>query len=153
MEILDLAFISYLDKRRRYPRSMSNNNPGNVRRSDKDFKGKIKHSDNKDKSFERFEMYWYGIYAVLAILKDYYFNEGANTIEKLILRYAKPGSLLQPYYEAVSKGSGFKTREKIIWKEPAMYLIIDEICRYEGKGRNPRITPDLFHFVWTKLNP
>lgn len=145
---MTVADISYLNDSR-YPRAMRLNNPCLVHKSKLGWTGKLQ--ENKDRSFESFDKYWHGVHAALRIIQKYYFEEKANTIEKLINRYARHGTLLTPYVIAVSNGSGFRPRQVIPWKRESIYLIVSEIARYECKNRNPMIHPDLFAFVWLKI--
>lgn len=130
------------------PRGIRLNNPLLVKRSNQAWPGKIEQS--KDRSFEAFEYYWQGIHAGARIIHKYYI-EGASTLEKLIYRYARTGTELTPYIQAVSTGTGIRPREKFYFNRDVMYLIISEMARYELKGRNPMIHPDIFAFVWIKL--
>ncbi|MBK9223365.1 MAG: hypothetical protein IPO78_17710 [Saprospiraceae bacterium] len=147
---MGIDLITYFNDAR-FPRLIRLNNPFGITISDQSWIGKIPISERKDRSFEEFQKYHHGILAGLSIIQKYYFEDKANTIEKLINKFARKGTELAPYYEAVSKGSGFKPRQAITWKRESIYLIINEIARYENKGRNPMITPDLFAFVWLQI--
>lgn len=104
----------------------------------------------KDRSYEQFNKFHQGITCCLYILGKYYTENNANTIEKLITRYAKPNTILKPYFDSVSKGIGLKPRQVIKWNRENLYLIITEIARFENKGRNANITPDIFALSWLK---
>lgn len=143
---MDASLISYLGDNR-FPRAIRNNNPGNIRISTKNLIGKLPKEQRTDRSFEQFEYFWQGIASMILIFDDYR-HDGAKTIEKLIYRYAKPGALMQPYCEAVSVGSGIRPRQIIPWNWQTIYLITNEIARYENKGRNPMIMSDVFAYAW-----
>lgn len=142
-----IEYTSYLyDKK--YPRLMRLNNPLGILISLKLYVGK---QPKKDRTYECFDFYSNGILAGLQIIEHYYFENKANTIEKIINKYAKPGTELKPLYESISKGSGFKSRQVIPWRRESIYLIINELARALNKGRNPMIHPDLFAMCWLKL--
>ena len=74
------------------PRGIRNNNPMNIRKGN-NWKGE-KHPQT-DAAFEQFESMQYGVRAGLKILKNYMtgYNglaQKANTIEKMITRWAPP---------------------------------------------------------------
>lgn len=130
-------------------RLMKLNNPGGIYISKMEWAGKT--TKPGQKVYESFDFYHNGIHAMLVTICNYYHLDRANTIEKLINKYARPGTPLQPYYEAVSIGTGTRSRQAIRWKREEIYLIISEMCRFENRGRNPVIHPDLFAFVWLKI--
>lgn len=132
----------------RYPLLMRCNNCMGIIKSNKARKGEL---DSNVKKYCTFEFYWQGIYAGLKILDKLYHEEKATTIEKIIYRYARQDQDLKPFVQAVSKGYGFRPRQKFYWTEASIHLLVEEIARYQNKGRNPRITPELFRIVWDKL--
>lgn len=144
---MSVEYISYKDSKA--PRGMKLNNPLLVKKSKQDWIGKLK--ENPDRSFEAFEYYWQGVHAAIRIIQKYYFEDNANTIEKLIFKFARPGTEVTPFIQAVAIGAGLRPRQVFRFNRDTMYLIINEIARYELKGRNPMITPDLFAFVWLKI--
>lgn len=145
MEILNTSYLENTN----YPRLMRLNNPGGVLISKISWTGKI--TKPNQKTYESFDLYSNGVHAMLAIIANYYHLEKAKTIEKLIYKYAKPGTEITDYIKQVSTGSGFRPRQIIPWNRHAIYLIINEIARWENKGRNPIIHPDLFAAVWLKI--
>ena len=144
---MSVEYISYKDFKA--PRGMKLNNPLLVKKSKQDWIGKLK--ENPDRSFEAFEYYWQGVHAAIRIIQKYYFEDNANTIEKLIFKFARPGTEVTPFIQAVAIGAGLRPRQVFRFNRDTMYLIINEIARYELKGRNPLIHPDLFAFVWLKI--
>jgi len=66
-------------------RGYSNNNPGNIVKTDIQWKGEVECDDPK---FECFSSGSYGIRAIVLILDSYYTNHKINTIEGVIERYA-----------------------------------------------------------------
>lgn len=144
---MSVEYISYKDSKA--PRGMKLNNPLLVKKSKQDWIGKLK--ENPDRSFEAFEYYWQGVHAAIRIIQKYYFEDNANTIEKLIFKFARPGTEVTPYIQAVANGTGLRPRQVFKFNRETLFLIISEISRYELKGRNPMIHPDLFAFVWLKI--
>lgn len=149
-EVNDVTLITFLNDRR-YPRGMRNNNPGNIRISKAKWQGKIPDTDRKDRSFEQFYKYWYGVRALVVLLSSYYNKHGLTTIEKIINRFAPPvENETESYVSKVCKGTGFKARDKFIWNRQNVALLVREIARHEN-GRDALITDQLFAFVWLKL--
>lgn len=144
---MSVEYISYKDSKA--PRGMKLNNPLLVKKSKQDWIGKLK--ENPDRSFEAFEYYWQGVHAAIRIIQKYYFEDNANTIEKLIFKFARPGTEVTPYIQAVANGTGLRPRQVFKFNRETLFIITSEISRYELKGRNPMITPDLFAFVWLKI--
>ena len=70
-------------------RGLRNNNPGNIRVSRSDWKGKVPSDLNTDGAFEQFYNAEDGIRALARVLLTYY-NRGTNTIRKMINVYAPP---------------------------------------------------------------
>lgn len=62
------------------------NNPGNIRISDTPWRGKA--SPSSDAEFEEFSLPYYGLRALAKILISYMTLRGANTVRKIISRYA-----------------------------------------------------------------
>lgn len=70
------------------PRGYRNNNPLNIRISSSAWKGKINPSG--DSAFEQFVSMEYGYRAALRTMRTYINKYGANTIDKIISRWAPP---------------------------------------------------------------
>lgn len=68
-------------------RGIRNNNPGNIRIANNNWKGKVPVGENTDGSFEQFISPEYGIRAMGVLLRNY-INQGDNTIQEIISRYA-----------------------------------------------------------------
>lgn len=139
--------INYKDFKE-LPRGMRNNNPGNIKKSKCRWKGKTK---STDRSFEQFNYYWQGVRVMMIILLKYY-DEGANTVERIVYKYARENQLLTPYVESVSKGMALRPRQQFTMNRPTLLLLCTEICRYELKGVNPRIGSNLFNYCWLNIN-
>lgn len=68
-------------------RGLRNNNPGNIRRSSSAWQGKIPHTQSTDTAFEQFASIEWGIRAMYKLLINYS-NDGLNTVQKIINKYA-----------------------------------------------------------------
>jgi hypothetical protein len=131
-------------------RLMRLNNPGGVRISPCNWSGKI--TPHGARVYEHFASYANGIGAMLELLVRYYHADTpANTIEKLVYRYGDTHTDITSYINAVCIGSGIRARQVFQWRRETMYLITTEMCRFENKGRNPIIHPDLFAYVWLNI--
>lgn len=97
------------------PRGYRNNNPLNIRISNSAWKGKINPSG--DKAFEQFVSMDYGYRAALRTMRTYITKYGANTIEKIISRWAPPS-------------------------ENNTLSYISNVCRIINERLNGAVTPD-----------
>jgi len=79
------------------PRGLRNNNPGNIRVSGSQWKGKIAYESNQDfdcssgkvvRSFEQFETYEYGIRAMIILIRNYMIRDGLRSIGAIINKWA-----------------------------------------------------------------
>jgi len=88
------------------PRGIRNNNPGNIRRSDDQWRGLA--ADQTDADFFRFAEPRFGIRAMARILQVYQEHHGLRTIREIINRWAP--SVENPtgdYVTAVAIWAGF----------------------------------------------
>lgn len=88
------------------PRGLRNNNPGNIRNSDKiDWTGEV--SLKKDNDFEEFEDIEHGYRAMFILVRNYILKHGLNTIRGIISRYAPAHeNHTENYIDIVSNRSG-----------------------------------------------
>lgn len=71
------------------PRGLRNNNPGNIRNSQRtEWQGEVKECDKKDNSFEEFEDMEHGYRALIKLLQNYRRRHGCRTIADFINRWA-----------------------------------------------------------------
>lgn len=146
----NVDLITFLNDKR-FPRGMRNNNPGNIRISKTNWKGKLSDQERKDRSFEQFSKYWYGVRSLIVLLSTYYFKYDLKTIEKIINRFAPPvENQTESYVQLVCKGTGFKARQIFIWERENVKLLVREIARHEN-GRDPLISDNLFALCWLDL--
>jgi hypothetical protein len=93
------------------PRGLRNNNPGNIRRADRDnpFQGEVRPS--QDTSFRQFKSMAYGYRAMLKILFTYH-KRGQRTITQIIKTWAPPvENNTLAYIHTVAKMSGIDQGE------------------------------------------
>lgn len=88
------------------------NNPGNLRKSIDLFKGEVVPS--KSPSFKQFKSADYGFRAMAVILLTYLKNYNADTISKIITRYAPPSeNNTKSYIDFVVKETGIAKDEQL----------------------------------------
>lgn len=71
------------------PRGIRNNNPGNIRNSERnDWAGEVSKADKKDNAFEEFKDIPHGIRAMMKLLLKYQRSYNLHSIKELIERWA-----------------------------------------------------------------
>ena len=111
---------------------LRNNNPGNLIRTSEPWKGKIPHSKNTDPKFEQFYELRYGLRAMIRNIITQ-INNGYNTIEKLITRYAPPSDNNKPeaYIKFVVNNLGAARHATIDMSEETIIALTQIIARME----------------------
>lgn len=85
------AVVAYNNSKRR---GLRNNNPGNIIKTNIDWKGKVPHTLNKDPHFEQFRAeggvpgHLWGLRAMFMDIRGDIEKKGMNTVAKLITSYA-----------------------------------------------------------------
>lgn len=114
------------------PRGIRNNNPGNIRKSSISWLGKV---DGVDEAFETFKDMVHGIRALIIVLRTYYTKYKLTTMNKILSRYAPANENdTKAYVNAVSKKTGLKPDEVIIWNKTTIVKLIKAICSVENAG-------------------
>ena len=117
-----------------YPRGVRNNNPGNIRKSDEAWIGKIPHEKNTDPDFEQFYNYTHGVRAMIVLLYGY-FKDDRDTIKEIIEVYAPSHENdTDQYIDNVSKWTGWNKRKKIDWNDTNLKKLVFAIIRQENAG-------------------
>ena len=99
------------------PRGYRNNNPLNIRYyAGNSWKGKVLPNTDRNNTFEQFINMAYGYRAALYLLRKY-INEGNNTVEKIISRWAPPSE---------NNTQGY----------------INDVCRISNSTFGTQLTPD-----------
>lgn len=89
------------------PRGVRNNNPGNIRISNNDWKGKIPKAENSDGAFEQFMELKFGVRAMIVLIRNWIKKGTANTLRKVVSRYAPSNeNNTAGYIDSVSKMTG-----------------------------------------------
>ncbi len=118
------------------PRGLRNNNPLNIRHSHDKFQGEIQ---GKDKSFKTFSTMPYGYRAGFVILHTY-LRKGANTIKKIITRFAPPSeNNTEKYIANVERWSGIPRDKALTSSNGADYILIVSAMSFVENGKNANI--------------
>lgn len=134
------------------PRGIRNNNPLNIRKGN-NWLGE--RQPQSDPAFEEFESMMMGIRAGFIILKNYQSyllprNERANTIRKIVCRWAPPvENNSDAYVRAVSSRTGLHPDEVVQFRDrKKMVAIVEAMCRVEcGKDIDPSIIESAYDLV------
>lgn len=138
--------LSYLGDQS-LPRGMRNNNPGNLRISNNDWQGKISVSENTDGAFEQFNLYVYGVRAMIRLVRDSYISAGNNTISKVINRYAPSSeNNTTAYINTVSSSMGISPNQTLSTDYNTMQALIQAMAKHEN-GRDA-ISNTIFSIAW-----
>lgn len=114
------------------PRGIRNNNPGNIRKSDVLWVGKV---TGEDPDFETFDTPVRGLRALMMTLLTYYRRHGLDTVQAIINRWAPPSENdTGSYASAVAAELGVAVRDKIAVTAPTtlMALALAIVCHENG---------------------
>lgn len=143
-----VANLSYLGQTG-LPRGMRNNNPGNIRKSNTAWKGKISSTDN---AFEQFSAYVWGIRAMIKNLQSYQRDRGLNTLTQLINTWAPAADNndTSAYIRNVALSSGFSPTQSLnLSDKNTMRKLVRSMAVVEN-GRDA-ITDPQFDYAWSIL--
>lgn len=133
------------------PRGMRNNNPGNLRRSDSSWQGKIPFSQSTDTAFEQFVLYKWGVRAMIKLIRNY-IGSGSNTIAKIITKYAPASeNNTNKYITDVAAWSGVNPNTVL---NPNDYELLKKVIIAMGRKENgpaDAITEADFYTAWQLL--
>ena len=109
-------------------RGVKNFNPGNLRKSNNAWKGKIK---GTDPAFETFSSPEYGIRALAKLICNYH-SQGFNTIDKMIDRYAPPHENdTEAYKKFVAKNVGISP-DTVVDLDVDLFNLVKSIIHMEN---------------------
>ena len=120
----------------RLPRGIRNNNPGNLRISVANWRGKILPPFRTDKDFEQFEAAKWGIRALMKTLKTYIEKYDLNTVEKIINRWAPPSENITTSYVRSVEQEMIPLNPVITWNEAQIVRLATAIIKHEN-GQMP----------------
>ncbi len=143
-----VALFSYLGQAG-LPRGMRNNNPGNIRRGNTAWQGKIPLAQNTDGAFEQFVTYVYGIRAMIKNLQSYY-RDGLNTVDGIINRWAPAADHndTNAYITTVCSRGGFSRNQPInLTSQDTMRRLVISMASVEN-ARLDAVTPEQFNYAW-----
>ncbi len=116
-----------------YVRGLRNNNPGNIKLTNIQWKGKIPNELNTDGTFEQFINYEYGVRALIVNIRTYYNKYGLNTIEKIITKYAPNNeNQTSKYIADVRKILGLNKNQPFILNKTTISALVMAIDRIEN---------------------
>lgn len=128
------------------PRGIRNNNPGNIRWSNDQWKGLIPKDQASDKSFCVFRTPEYGIRAMTRILRRYTQYPGIpnvgkpniDTVREIISRWAPPNeNNTEAYIQSVAKNVGVAANSPIdVFDSAIMLKLLKAIIAHEN-GQQP----------------
>lgn len=133
------------------PRGIRNNNPGNLRRTNINWQGKVPFAQSTDNAFEQFFAYKWGIRAMVKDLQNDFRVDGRKTIAALIAAYAPSSENdTSTYIQNVSSWTGIAPTAilpdtKGTWKALAIAMARKE------NGRADAITSGEFEQVWAEF--
>ena len=123
------------------PRGIRNNNPGNIRISNNQWRGKIPVSQNTDGSFEQFESMEMGVRAAILNLRSY-FDRGIDTIEGIIKKWAPPTENdTGAYVNYVERCSGVDRNKKLRFEPITISKILRCMFVMENGERFKHLLP------------
>lgn len=112
------------------PRGIRNNNPGNIKLTNIEWRGKVPRHLNTDLVFEQFYSWHYGVRAMAKQVSND-IARGFNTISKLINKYAPESeNVTSNYVRYVSEKTGIPSNAEIAQAD--VYRLIDAMSRYEN---------------------
>lgn len=116
------------------PRGIKNNNPGNIRKSDIKWQGKVV---GTDPAFESFASPEYGIRAMGKILRTYQ-RDGFDTVREMIDRWAPPvENDTDSYVNHVASLLGLAANDKVdLDNKTQLKMLLQAIVRHEN-GQQP----------------
>ena len=143
-----MGATSYLG-RADLPRGMRNNNPGNLRISSSQWRGKIPVAQNTDGDFEQFTEYRFGVRAMIKLIQNY-IAQGHNTLTKIITRYAPASENdTQAYIRAVSQATNISPYVVIQPQKSILGPVVQAMAKHENGFST--ITNQEFNEAWQIL--
>lgn len=121
------------DTRGNLPRGLRNRNPLNIRRSADLWQGMAE--EQTDREFFQFKSMDWGYRAAFVVLRTYRHRYGANTVERIVRRWAPPedGNDTEIYIQKVEILTGLKRDEALDGENPkVMTGLVAAMSRVEN---------------------
>lgn len=126
-----LMTVSYLG-RNQLSRGIRNNNPGNIKISSSAWQGKLPVSQNNDGVFEQFRYYYFGVRAMIIVLRNYMNKHNLTTLRGIIGRYAPPNeNHTSTYADTISKWTGIGLDQPLKPDQATLRTLVKTMARYE----------------------
>ena len=117
-------------------RGLRNNNPGNIRISKDNWKGKVPQSLNTDGQFEQFISYPYGVRALIKLIQTYYYKYNCTSIKSIISRFAPINeNNTKGYINNVAKSLGVGISDNITLNNRTIKILVIAIDKVENGKR------------------
>jgi hypothetical protein len=131
-------------------RGLRNNNPGNIRRGNTAWEGKIPHDRSEDKAFEQFECWKWGVRAMVKLLQTYIHRKN-DTIRKIISTWAPPNeNNTAEYIRWVSQQSGINADVRIAKTDKDKLRKITKAMAWKENGREC-VSDEDFNEAWNLI--
>jgi len=111
------------------PRGIRNNNPGNIKRSNIQWQGKVPFSQSTDQVFEQFTAYKWGIRAMILDVANDIIYDDLDTITKVIMEYSATNQA--PYIIFVSNKAKIAPNAYIQATKSTLRKLIPAMAEFE----------------------
>ena len=115
------------------------------------WQGKIPQQDNTDGTFQQYYFFPFGVRMMIKELKNNYINNGYNTIETLIKRYAPTSG--QSYIEYVANRMGKLPTDELNGDKKTLLKLVQAIARFENgyTGVTEAVSVDTFNYAYSLI--
>lgn len=132
----------------RLPRGLANNNPGNLKISGNQWRGKIPIDRNTDFVFEQFESVEWGIRAAIMTIGSYFESHGIDTIRGIVSRWApRAENRTDKYIQYVTSCSGIDADRKLVFEKIQISRILRCMFVLENGERFEHLVPSLQEII------
>jgi len=132
------------------PINIKNNNPGNIVKTSKMWKGEIA----SEGRFKKFSSWVWGVRAMIINLRAY-FGRGENTVQQIIERWAPVAEngqkAVNGYITFVSQNVGVLPSQPMTFSPKYIFPLVDAMARFEGGSDLARVTKSQFNQAWERI--
>ena len=134
-------------------RGLRNNNPGNLRRTNEKWQGKVPFSQSTDNEFEQFITVAWGLRAMYKNMITH-IGRGKNTISKLISVYAPPNENdTQAYVNQVAQSVGISATATLTANSETIIKLAKAMVRVElGAPAAAKLDNNDYQEAWGLMN-